>query len=495
MSAQPFHDFTETEFRRHDRASEKRGRLALIRNATAAGDALDYAASPEASGDEVQQDVSHDAARVKGLLGDFAHTTDAMSLFLAGTGVRCPPQFRALIDAVVGIAGNRTEWFNVTDEVISRRAGRSKKWVQTQRKEFLEWETKHKKTFIEIQDSYTDADMKHHSHKYRVHIGTFAANIKLDAQHLPEWNINPGKALEIATLTYRDSLPNTPPRTARRRTPTPSETELMHRQIKRARTCLANATNLRPLDGSPAWVDGELVTEIESLLAEIRSIGGLPSVQTSTTKEAEVVETNHHEIPTQDTLRMEVEAVEADDNSRVEKSSTCENIDPNADFDDFADIIAFPDEPDELTYELDDNNLDDDDLAIIAAERDAIQAEANGLPLEVGEWCESPEMEKSTKVTASTTQPTTQPPTTTATITTSPPIETDDGNLPETELNYNETISESHASPDIENLRKAKVVPDESAPKSEPHGFGGAAFKWSFPTASGASSYTPNDER
>jgi hypothetical protein len=37
------------------------------------------------------------------------------------------------------------------------------------------------------------------------------------------------------------------------------------------------------------------------------------------------------------------------------------------------------------------------------------------------------------------------------------------------------------------------IVPDEPAPKAEPHGFGGAAFNWGFPTASGASSYAPKE--
>jgi hypothetical protein len=67
------------------------------------------------------------------------------------------------------------------------------------------------------------------------------------------------------------------------------------------------------------------------------------------------------------------------------------DTDSSEDVDDFAPSIAFPDEPgDELTYELDDNDLDDDDLAIIAAERAAIQDEANSLPLEPDELSTSP---------------------------------------------------------------------------------------------------------
>jgi hypothetical protein len=67
------------------------------------------------------------------------------------------------------------------------------------------------------------------------------------------------------------------------------------------------------------------------------------------------------------------------------------------------------------------------------------------------------------------------------------------GKLPETERNFNETLTEFDVSPDIENLRKPKIVPDEPAPKAEPHGFGRIYHVWSFPTASGAPSYAPKD--
>ena len=75
----------------------------------------------------------------------------------------------------------------------------------------------------------------------------------------------------------------------------------------------------------------------------------------------------------------------------------------------------------------------------------------------------------------------------------SPAPSPDAGQSPETERNFNEALTEFDVSPDIEKLRKAKVAPDESAPKAEPHGFGRTYHAWSFPTASGAPSYAPKD--
>jgi len=75
----------------------------------------------------------------------------------------------------------------------------------------------------------------------------------------------------------------------------------------------------------------------------------------------------------------------------------------------------------------------------------------------------------------------------------SPAPSPDAGQLPETERNLHGALTDFDASPDIENLRKPKIVPDEPAPKAEPHGFGRAYHVWSFPTASGASSYAPKD--
>ncbi len=142
--------------------------------------------------------------------------------------------------------------------------------------------------------------------------------------------------------------------------------------------------------------------------------------------------------------------------------------DSSEDIDNFADNIAFPDEPtDELTYELD------------ADEPTAEFSQAEVSP----------------QVTFSTASPTITPRPTTASITSSPPPPPDAGHSPETEPNFNETLTEFDVSPDIENLRKPKIVPDEPAPKAALHGFGGAYRAWSFPTASGASSYAPKDAK
>lgn len=134
-----------------------------------------------------------------------------------------------------------------------------------------------------------------------------------------------------------------------------------------------------------------------------------------------------------------------------------------------------------------------DDEEIERAEREAIRAEGCG-ELEPDEvLAKTAELPKPLKVTISTAQPIITPPATTATIFSSPPIETPAFSAPKTEPNFNETLTELDASPEPENLRKPKIAPDAAAPIK--HGFGSAYGGWSFPTASGASSYAPKDAK
>jgi hypothetical protein len=67
--------------------------------------------------------------------------------------------------------------------------------------------------------------------------------------------------------------------------------------------------------------------------------------------------------------------------------------------------------------------------------------------------------------------------------------EPDAGHSPETGRESDETLTEFDASPPPDIC----PVGQNAAPKAEPHGFGGADFKWSFPMASGASSYAPKE--
>jgi hypothetical protein len=441
-----FQDLREADFKRFDRASEQRARLTLLRNATATDE-------PD-NADDTADVKTRDTERKQRLIADYGHTTDAASLLLAGAN--CPPEHRGFIDAVVGIAGGRTDWFSVTDGIIATRGGRSTKWVQMHRKELLEWEAAHDTTFIEIEDSYTDKDGNRQAHKYRVHLAAFAADTKLDAEHSTEWRMNPGKALEEAAKTYRDSIPTMPPRRKRRRAYTPNSEQLIERELKRARTCLEKALSLQPMDGSRAEMNADLLATLQAQLAQLTgaSTYAESTVQSSTTLMQGAVETGHREQPTAEAERVEVGEVEARDEGLLEKNSTRIESTTYRDFDSEDDYFDAP-PPDFDTL------LTADDLEIIAAERAAIQDEANSLPLEPDEvLAKSSGLKESPKVTVSTTQPTDTPPTTTATITSSPPID---------------------------------ASPGEPAPKAEPHGFGGKGWQWDFPTASGASSYAPKD--
>jgi hypothetical protein len=374
--AQSFQDLREADFKRFDRASEQRARLTLLRNATATGD---HDEANDTSDVKIRDDE-----RKQRLIADYGHTTDAASLLLAGAN--CPPEHRGFIDAVVGIAGGRTDWFSVTDKIIATRAGRSTSWVQTHRKELLEWEAANDTTFIEVEDSYMDANLTRHAHKYRVHLAAFAADTKLDAELSAKWRISPGEALEEAAKTYRDSIPTMPPRRKRRRAHTPNSEELIERELNRARTCFEKALSLQPMDGSRAEMRADLLATLQAQLAQLTgaSTYAESNVQTSTTSCIKALEVCHPEQPAAEAERVEVSEAEADNNPRLCKKHTWENIDPNAYFEVLAadNTQLFDDSLiDDLTYELDPDEL---------AEREAIRLEGcNALEPDTGDSTET----------------------------------------------------------------------------------------------------------
>src|SRR5258705_6386404 len=125
-------DMNPVEFNRHERAVEAR----FIKEQLRKNEATLTEQQPER------------------LTTDFAHVTDETNFLLALW--ESPPAFRAFIDAVIGVAGYRagkSEWFKASDKEIARRAGRSEKWVQMHRKEFLSWQKKHNVAFLDIEDN------------------------------------------------------------------------------------------------------------------------------------------------------------------------------------------------------------------------------------------------------------------------------------------------------------------------------------------------------
>ncbi len=373
---------------------------------------------------------------------------------------------RSFVRAVAGVI-ERDEDGNgkrmaITDERLAELMNCSPKTVQRQRRSYLEQERGSDKVratnfsiISVVEGEYDHKQGKHTTTVYEFLVGKQAAQAVERARTSPEWKRDQFKAMREATREVFNDIDEAPLASTKRTKKTLSP-ESEARKIRQTIVSLAKrlgdqTRKIKDADTLASLKLDELQSDIEDAMFS----GNLR--QAFVTKEVDPPGgQNVHQPPVPDAVHIPEERMwtaptppdEATDDAwtRIENSlrrgqPIDEPItDSSEDVDDFAPGIAFPDEPgDELTYEL-----DDDDLAIIAAERAAIQDEANGLPLEPDEvLAKTAELPKPLKVTASTTQPIITP-------------------------------------------------PDVPAPKIK-HGFGGAACEWSSPTASGASSYAPKD--
>ncbi len=266
-----FIDYTDAEFNRHERAQESRAALALRRNAGASVSAGALIASVITTDPDTSDPTPTVLAdrQAKRLAADYGQTTASANFLLAGA--KCPPEHRAFIDAIVGVAGGRAEFFTASDETIARHVGRSSKWVQMHRRELLAWQTSERVTLIEIEDNYRDADGAHHAHRYRVHLARFAAESTIDARLAPDYGTHPGKALEAAALTYRDSLPTMQPRKRRKRDRQPDAATEISRALKYAATLIDKALAVHQLCAGRVEIDP---AQIAALRAQVAALDG-----------------------------------------------------------------------------------------------------------------------------------------------------------------------------------------------------------------------------
>jgi hypothetical protein len=224
-------------------------------------------------------------------IADFGHTTDAANFLLAD--VECPPEYRAFIDALVGVAGDREDWFPASDDVIAERAGRSTKWVQRWRDDLTGWQRANRMTFIEIEDHYTDMNGDRHAHKYRVHLSRLAAEIAQEARGGGDWSKNPGKALAKAAKEKRVSIPTILPRRRRGRKREPDAEAVINRNLRTAATLIEKAVSLVEVVKLQKMMHGSTVSfdvNIELIESLQRSIAAL-----SSNKEGELVDSVENE--------------------------------------------------------------------------------------------------------------------------------------------------------------------------------------------------------
>ena len=128
---------------------------------------------------------------------------------------KCPIEHRAYIDAVLGAADGRDDWFQASDLEIGKRmlgaetyvtsSAGLKKRVQRHRKSLTEWQEREGYGFIEA-DPGGKRDGAYHKTQYRVPILAAAADVLRKAQLDHHWTSRPAKALSNAAKTVLPSL-------------------------------------------------------------------------------------------------------------------------------------------------------------------------------------------------------------------------------------------------------------------------------------------------
>ncbi len=241
------------------------------------------------------------------LAANIGDGTDAINFILVAAG--CPAHLRALIDCLVGLAGDRTAWFEADDLTVGMRARASgdemsrdaaRKWVQRWRKELCDWQSLKNLALIECAPGGQDSDGKLYKSRYKVNLLQLAADAVEDARGSSHWNRDPSRALELASEAILEDTPQTNPYKQRFRPPRQDDDALLKRNPKTATTLLLEAARILSERGED--VEQWLETFTEGVKQKVRSVhtlkkeqwtvlstgqgsqgGGVPAVQESLT--------------------------------------------------------------------------------------------------------------------------------------------------------------------------------------------------------------------
>ncbi len=202
----------------------------------------------------IVEDVATDTKRGENqntLVAEIGDGTDAINFLLVAAG--CPAHLRPLIDCLVGLAGDRVDWFEAADEMVGMRAragdgemsrDAAKKWVQRWRKALIEWQTRKNLALIECSPGGQDRDGTRYPSRYKVNLLWLAAATVEEARNSSHWKRDPSRALELAAQTILEDTPETPPYKPRFRAPRRNDDALLERNPKAALTLLAQAADI-----------------------------------------------------------------------------------------------------------------------------------------------------------------------------------------------------------------------------------------------------------
>ena len=271
-----FTDRTDYEQRRYDRARTSRPRAAQQR-----------AAGEFATG-ELDLDSKPDAQTAQ-LVADFGHTTDSANLLLAEYEDFTDPMAR-FVNALIGIAGDRLDWFEAGDWLIAARAARSVKWVQLTRKDFIAWQKARKVSVADVEDHLYDPQGGNKSHRYRVHLSRIAAEATLDARASREYAANPGKALEESAKNLRTMLPI--PQHKKHKPDRPKDAaKQINSKLKHIGTLMDRVEEIREATGGRVEIDLATIEDLKRRLEILEEAARDPF---STNLKKKVVEMRSH---------------------------------------------------------------------------------------------------------------------------------------------------------------------------------------------------------
>jgi hypothetical protein len=270
-----FTDRTDYEHGRYDRARTSRPRAALKRAAGefATGE-LDLDSKPDEEVVQLLADFGHTMASANVLMAEYEDFTEAYRLF---------------VDVMIGLAGDRTDWFEAADKLVAAHAGRNEKWVQRTRKDFMAWQKDRKMSYVDIADHVYDPTNGNKPHQYRVQVARIAAEAMLDARASREWRQHPGKALEASTNNLRSMLPF--PVHTRRKPERPADAaRLINRKLKHIGTLMSRVEEIQEATGGQVEIDLKVIEDLENRLAVLKAAALDPL---STTLKKKVVDINH----------------------------------------------------------------------------------------------------------------------------------------------------------------------------------------------------------